>query len=430
LAKLGRRLQVAAPCTGIHGCGAAFDVMKVEADTHYIYDLEKGYKAFLQHHLQQAGMKAHQIQLNLGKICGDLLSMPLSKLKPPIDIICAGPPCPPWSGQGLKNSTKDPRAKVFLKILGWVVYAIKTCGLLACVLENVLGITFAHGGREPVIYWWLQVLRTCCPEFEWAVHTMALIKYMSPQTRVRVFLIGMRKSIGALPTPLPPFGRADIQSVLGKFPESRSQLCSNQKANLSQFEATINKMYEEGRLELEDVVCIGVDRAEAKEYKQNIVVNKLPTLTTNSGCLMVLSVSDVVHKVPYQDRLFCRHVRNTEKLLAQGFPKETHLHLNSSCAQKAAGNAYPRNLMVAVLHPVINCFSKFDLASWPPSSVLGTHQEGMNEVAKALAMLGKPTPKVGGRSAKSKATKAKARLAQTRVAQARRLKRKKRSSLW
>ena len=94
---------MAAPCTGINGCGAALDVMKVDADTHYIYDLEIGYKAFLQHHLQQAGMKAHQIHLNLGKINGDLPKMPLYKLKPPIDIICAGPPCPPWSGQGLKN---------------------------------------------------------------------------------------------------------------------------------------------------------------------------------------------------------------------------------------------------------------------------------------------------------------------------------------
>ena len=42
---LGRRLRIAAPCTGIHGCGVALShVMKVGCDSCYIYDLEPGYR--------------------------------------------------------------------------------------------------------------------------------------------------------------------------------------------------------------------------------------------------------------------------------------------------------------------------------------------------------------------------------------------------
>ena len=111
--------------------------MNVAADTCCVFDLEPGYRQYLQHHLSEMGMAMKDIVLNLGQKAGNLLATPLQKLKEhaPIDLLCAGPPCPPWAGQGLKKSTRDPRAHVFLKILEWVVYAIHACGLLACVLE-------------------------------------------------------------------------------------------------------------------------------------------------------------------------------------------------------------------------------------------------------------------------------------------------------
>ena len=46
LPKLARRLRVCAPCTGIHGCGAALQGMETEADTFFVHDLEPGYESF------------------------------------------------------------------------------------------------------------------------------------------------------------------------------------------------------------------------------------------------------------------------------------------------------------------------------------------------------------------------------------------------
>lgn len=45
---LGRRLRIAAPCTGIHGCGVALShVMKVACDSCMIYDLEPAYESLM-----------------------------------------------------------------------------------------------------------------------------------------------------------------------------------------------------------------------------------------------------------------------------------------------------------------------------------------------------------------------------------------------
>jgi site-specific DNA-cytosine methylase len=394
LAKLGRRLKVAAPCTGIHGCGEAFKHMKIDVDTCQVFDLEAGYAAHLKQLLVESGMATQDIVLNLGKQAGDLLNMPITDLKAPIDMIVAGPPCPPWAGQGLRQSTRDCRAKVFLRILLWVVFSIKCCGLIACVLENVLGITFEVGGREPVIYWWLEVLRTVCPEFEWGIEKLELVKYKSPQMRVRIFLTGMRKCVAALPNALPPFGPADIRSVLGHFPPTRTSLCANQAANLKRYEDNIIEMHQHGDLKAEDVVIISVDRAAGKVYKQEVTVNKFPTLTTHSESMMVLSVGDIVERRPDSEREFMRHVRTSEKFVAQGFPRKTHALLDSRCGQKAAGNAYPVNLMVAVLHPLVMALDKFDLAAWPPASVISSEMDGLSAVRAASALLSKPCKKV------------------------------------
>ena len=128
LPPFGRRLRVAAPCTGIHGCGHALQHMCQAADSCLIYDLEPRYHGYLMSHLLDMGMHLEDISLHLGKTAGDLLKLPLSAITGHIDILCAGPPCPPWSGQSNRKSLKDVRSKVFLRILEWTIYMIKCCG--------------------------------------------------------------------------------------------------------------------------------------------------------------------------------------------------------------------------------------------------------------------------------------------------------------
>ena len=407
LAALGRRLQAAVPCTGVHGCGAAFHHMGTEVDSRYIYDLEPGYQAYLQRHLLDMGRSPQNIVLNLGKVCGDLLRMPLSRLRPPLDILVAGPPCPPLAGQGLKKSTADDRAKVFIRLLQWTIYATEACGLLAVILENVLGITYRSGGREPVIFCWLKVLRDACPEFEWGVDTLKLRDYLSPQTRVRVFLKDFRRCVAFMPSALPAFGTAHIRSVLGRFPPTRKRLGEQQLSNLEHYEQQIKDMHATGDLVDSDVVVIAVDRAPGLTYKMQLVKNVIPTLTTNSGSLMVLSVGDVVRDVPDEDREFMRHIRNSEKLCAQGFSPRVYLDLDSARAQKAAGNAYPPALIIAEVHPFVDALAKFDLAARPPASIIASEAEACAIAAQVTKLLGKPCKAVKAKKAKPSAAKLK-----------------------
>ena len=106
---LGRRLRVACPCIGVHTGGHAFDAMNVPEDTINAYDIEPAYYEALLHQLKASGME--RIVLNLGKVAGNLMNVKLNNLETPVDILIAGPPCPPFSGQGSRQGLKDLRAQ-------------------------------------------------------------------------------------------------------------------------------------------------------------------------------------------------------------------------------------------------------------------------------------------------------------------------------
>ncbi len=93
-----RRLRVALPCCGIVGSARVFDSMGMRTEACNVYDLVPQYEAYLRHVL------GDEVTLHLGEKDGNLLSVPLHALELPIDILLAGPPCPPlgwpWKPQG------------------------------------------------------------------------------------------------------------------------------------------------------------------------------------------------------------------------------------------------------------------------------------------------------------------------------------------
>ena len=369
---LGRRLQIASPCVGIHGCGHAVMSMGAPADSINVFDLQSGYSTYLHKHLTDMGMD--RIQLNLGRALGDLLNFDFTTLQKPVDFLVSGPPCPPWAGQGKRCSLSDPRAKVFLRILQWVVYFIKCAGLIGVILENVVGIRTRREGRESVMDIFERALNKWCPEFCWRVDQLALVEYMCPQSRVRVFLRGMRRCIASpCPPCLKPFGSRFLRSCLGKFGHTpRSSLCENQQQNLIYMEAKIRQQVLDGKLQLEDVVVVSVDRGPGLTYPQTISVNVAPTFTTSNSSLFVWSVRGVADKTPDDQREFFRKFRNSERLALQGFPPDIVFQLSPELAMFAAGNAYPVPLIIATLHPMLHALSlsKVNLASWPPAELL------------------------------------------------------------
>ena len=244
---------------------------------------------------------------------------------------------------------------MFVKVLVWVYFLIKCVGLLGCVLENVTGITNAADGIESAGSQFMRVLQESLPEFAWRIDTLKAVDYLLPQSRVRVFIRGMRRLVSlSVPPCLPPFGQRHLRECLGTLPHTpRSSYTLPQQSNLCEFEAVIKLKVARGQLTTEDVVVVSVDRSEDGAYNQCISVNKAPTLTTHNAYLVVLSVACVLQDIPDCDRVFFRKLADPERLLLQGLPKEMCLELPHGLAVFAAGNAYPVPLIIAALQPML-----------------------------------------------------------------------------
>ena len=98
----------------------------------------------------------------------------------------------------------------------WVAILIRKHGLLACILENFANITTPYGSSyRRMTEHSMKVLDLFLPEFSWRIDTLALSDYMRPQTRVRVFIRGLRRSVAeSVPRCLPPFGKCTLRNVL------------------------------------------------------------------------------------------------------------------------------------------------------------------------------------------------------------------------
>ena len=163
--------------------------------------------------------------------------------------------------------------------------------------------------------------------------------------------------------------RGHLRSHLGKFPNTpRSEFTPQQCENLRAYESKILAKYQKHQLKPDDICVVPIDRADGLVYAQNISVNCSPTLTTkNSRYLVILDVDGVVQQTEDSQREFCRLFRDTELFSLQGFPPELVYNLGLDLARKAAGNAYPPCLIIAVLQPMLLALATFPLATWPPS---------------------------------------------------------------
>ena len=208
---LGRKLRVALPCIGIDGCGTALRVLRVPHVANNVRDLESRYSQYLESHLDMDG----SCKPRLGP-SGDLLKHDLQDLERPVDVLIAGPPCPPWAGQGKKQGTADDRSWVYVQVLRFVVALIKCNDLLGVLLENVKGILQAVTPQlgsfmDKVV----TVLEAEAPEFHWRVQVLQAADYRLAQQRTRVFLCGARKSVAnSVPDALPPLGALNLRMFL------------------------------------------------------------------------------------------------------------------------------------------------------------------------------------------------------------------------
>ena len=187
----------------------------------------------------------------------------------------------------------------FQMVISWVAYLIATGGLLGCVLENVVGITHVtRDGREPVSEKYVRALRLHCPSFAWTIDRLELANYLTPHSRVRIFIRGLRKIIAAIvPPPLPGWGRRHLREALAaNMPHTpRSAWTAQQQKNILDSEELVISEVQKGKLEMDDVVVVPADRSHDFElvYESKFSCNVCPTLTTHNNSLIVMSVPTV-----------------------------------------------------------------------------------------------------------------------------------------
>ena len=279
----------------------------------------------------------------------------------------------------------------------WVAILIRKHGLLACILENVVGFKTGWSGRQPTSDHWMKILSVFLPEFSWRIDTLALSDYMRPQSRVRVFIRGLRKSVAeSVPPCLPPFGKCTLRSVLvqGWPTYPREHLTQQHQKNLADYEAIIRNLYHDGKALPGDICVVALDRASGKVFRQFYMINQVPTLTCHNRYLFLISVADVINQVEDKSREFFRFFLPTERLALQGFPPEAARDFPSERLIKATGNGYPPPLIMAAAAPLIQAMGadrpagdNFNFATWPadwPSFQCDISKSELDEFAKKL----------------------------------------------
>ena len=217
----------------------------------------------------------------------------------------------------------------------------------------------------------LGVLERFLPEFSWRMNKSDLSNFMRPQTRVRIFIRGLRRSVAeSVPRPLPSFGKCPLRNVLAHAWPTYPRWCLTQRhqKNLVNYEAIIRNLYHAGKILLDDICVV-----ELNHDSPFYMINEVPALTINNRYLFLISVADVINQVEDKSREFFRFLLATERLALQGFPPEAARDFPSErLIIKATGDACPPPLIMAAAAPLIQAMGadrpagdNFNFATWP-----------------------------------------------------------------
>lgn len=166
-------IKVATDCSGIEAPLMALDVLGVKYHHVFSSEIDKHATAFIQKNFPP------------DVIYSDLTTR--TDVVPDIDLYVAGFPCQPFSVVGQQNGTSDPRGQIFYSIAKF----IKESQPRTFVLENVKGLL--NKKFKPFVDEILQMLSGYGYKVNYQV--LNCLDYGLPQSRSRVFFVGIRKDI-------------------------------------------------------------------------------------------------------------------------------------------------------------------------------------------------------------------------------------------
>jgi DNA (cytosine-5)-methyltransferase 1 len=126
------------------------------------------------------------------KVKDDIVDIDPSTI-PPIDILCGGFPCQPWSNIGKKKGFDDTRGTMFYQVMKFV----KHHSPKFIVLENVCGLIKHDNGNT-----FKKIITELQTQNYHVVHkVLTASDYGIPQMRKRLFIVAIRKDLTSTAPP-------------------------------------------------------------------------------------------------------------------------------------------------------------------------------------------------------------------------------------
>lgn len=306
--------------------------------------------------------------IHCGPVDGNILLIAIDKFQK-AHIIIAGPPCPPWSAKGSRQSWADERSKPFVHVMKIIVYQARYGHLLVFIIENVLGFCQKQkDGSVPLDEACSWLRKRLGVDWQISSNEVNSADFGVPQNRPRVYIVGVKIHAGGRslrkPFHIPKFSARGRLSDIMDTDVTRSCWTSaelldygyshGQLENLHDFklwyQPEMNEKSCKGQL-----ACFPYDRTPMSRTAWSVTkhVDVSECLTATGPVLHVMSLGEGCDATDSRVALtFDKPLSQFERGRLQGYP-EWFIDIGSGVAKdslKAFGNAMTVPVVASVLY--------------------------------------------------------------------------------